>query len=388
VPKYDVGLLFGYAFTTAGPAVAKKYNGPALASVAGMNSAAARSWKTAELEDFDNGNPRGSEIRALPQWQAPQKVERVQKTKKSSSKLDSPEISGSFMAAYLRDVRRHQVMLRSEERDVAMCFVNTRDPKFAAQLVNANLRLVVKIVLEYRTERRNLMDLVQEGNAGLMHAVEKYDPARGTRLSTYASWWIRAFVLKYIMSNARLVRVGTTQAQRRLFYGMRKVENRLQMDSSPIEDLDIALAMDVPVEVVAEMKLRLSSSEASLDAPSRHDNTTFGDSFRADPTLQPDNQCETQEFRKVLAATVAAFGSTLTGRELEIYRGRIVCEKPLTLATIAGRFGVSRERVRQLEEGLKEKIRRHLAATMQDSLPDGSSSTVRTRASVRLVPLS
>jgi RNA polymerase sigma-32 factor len=341
----------------------------------------------------EDSGPHGHEV--LPNGQnipsAPQASRALGRKRPSSN--SGPAISASAMAAYLRDIRCHPVMSRAEEHDVAVTFASTGDRKCAARLVNANLRLVVKIVLEYRAERGNLMDLIQEGNIGLIHAVEKYDPRRGTRLGTYASWWIRAYVLKYIMSNARLVKLGTTQAQRRLFFGMRKAESRLQVDASPLADEDIARAMDVPVEVVAEMKQRLSAGEASLDARSRYsDAATFGDSFCGDPMLQPDSQCETKDLRDVLKTTLAAVEASLTGRELEIFRARMVSETPVTLATLADKFGVSRERVRQLEERLKEKIRQHLADGMRESVcakphrPRDSSARISATALRTVMP--
>jgi RNA polymerase sigma-32 factor len=261
-------------------------------------------------------------------------------------------------------------MSREEEHEVATAFAATGDRRLAERLVNANLRLVVKIVLEYRVDARTLMDLIQEGNVGLMHAVEKFDARRGIKLGTYASWWIRAYVLKFIMSNARLVKVGTTQDQRRLFFGLRKARARLEKTGgSRVDAKALALAMGVPEGAVVEMEQRLASSEASLDAPIGDESGTFGESFGADPQLQPDTQCEEWDLRNVMKAHVATFAADLRGRELEVFHGRMVMDTPLTLKTIADKFGVSRERVRQIVDRLKRNLRKHLRERMGDSLP-------------------
>ena len=211
-------------------------------------------------------------------------------------------------------------MSREEEKSVATEFAQTGDRKLADRLINANLRLVVKIVLEYRCDARTLMDLIQEGNVGLVHAVEKFDAQRGIKLGTYASWWIRAYVLKFIMSDARLVKVGTTQHQRRLFFGLRKARALLERSGGPhVETKALALAMDVPETAVVEMEQRLSAREASLDAPAGDESSgTFGESFGADPQWQPDTLCEESDLRHVLKGHLETFAAELQGRDLEI----------------------------------------------------------------------
>lgn len=277
----------------------------------------------------------------------------------------------SPLSSYLRCTLRHPLMTREEEHRVATAFATTGDRRLADKLVNANLRLVVKIALEYRCDARTVMDLIQEGNVGLMHAVEKFDAQRGIKLGTYASWWIRAYILKFIMSNARLVKVGTTQDQRRLFFGLRKARAMLERAGGPaVEAKALALAMDVPETAVVEMEQRLSAREASLDAPSGDESSkTVGEAFGADPRWQPDTQCEESDLRHVLKGHLATFAAELNGRDMEVFHCRMVLETPLTLETIANKFGVSRERVRQIEERLKEKLRKHLRERMGDSLP-------------------
>jgi RNA polymerase sigma-32 factor len=282
------------------------------------------------------------------------------------------------MMAYLQEVRRYPLLTREEEHDIALEFAKSGDAKLSSRLVTANLRLVVKIALEYRTARRNLLDLVQEGNVGLLHAVQKYDPNRGVKLATYAAWWIRAYILKFILSNARLVKLGTTQAQRRLFFGLRREKARLEgLDGEAAGTRQLAAAFSVSEAEVIEMERRLSSCDTSLDWPSRGedgDERPRGDTVSAEPAHRPDVQSETHEFNDVLTHELRVFRQTLAGRDAEIFDGRLVCEDATTLADIATRFGVSRERVRQIEERLKMRLRRHLRASLGDAVPAGASS--------------
>ena len=321
-------------------------------------------------------NPR---LRSIPPWElvpvikakapVPPKPRAQDELREQTDRTDRR----SALVTYLRDLRRHPLLSREEEHRIAVAYVETGDSRLASQLVTANLRLVVKIALEYRTSHRNLLDLVQEGNVGLLHAVQKYDPRRGVKLATYASWWIRAYVLKFILSNARLVKLGTTQAQRRLFFGLRRERARLEgRDGEAVEARQLAATFDVSEKEVVEMDRRLATSEASLDAPTRRDEgdgPARGDVVSADDGLRPDVQVETRELRAALSREIGAFRQTLTGRDVEIFEGRLACEDATTLAEIAARFGVSRERVRQLEERLKLRLGRHLAATLGDAVP-------------------
>jgi RNA polymerase sigma-32 factor len=264
-------------------------------------------------------------------------------------------------------------MSREEEQSVALRYAQTGEARLAARLVTANLRLVVKIALEYRTARRDLLDLVQEGNVGLVYAVHKYDPHRGIKLATYASWWIRAYILKFILSNARLVKLGTTQAQRRLFFGLRREKAKLEgSDGTPAEVHQLAAALSVSEAEVVEMERRLSAGDASLDEPRRGDDVhdrPRGDGMSAPLAERPDAEVETRELSLVLDRELRAFRSTLTGRDVEIFNGRLVSEEATTLAEFAQRFGVSRERVRQLEGRLKQRLRSHLRASLGDTMP-------------------
>src|SRR5678815_3615370 len=181
---------------------------------------------------------------------------------------------GSSRSAYLRALRRYPVLSREDEHALAARYVETQELSAAGKLITANLRLVVKIAQEYRRAHRNLLDLIQEGNVGLIQAVQRYDPFRGVKLSTYAAWWIRAYILKFILANWRIVRIGTTQAQRRLFFNLRRERERMEKMGLETDSRRLAAALDVHESEVVEMERRLAASEMSLDAPVRAEGLT------------------------------------------------------------------------------------------------------------------
>ena len=198
----------------------------------------------------------------------------------------------STIGAYLHELRRYPLMTREEEHDGrGRASARSTSPRSRRALITANLRLVVKIAHEYRRAHRNILDLIQEGNIGLIQAVQKYDPYRGVKLSSYAAWWIRAYILKFILANWRLVKIGTTQAQRKLFFNLRKEREKLEKQGYEVEAKHLAAALDVSEQEVVEMERRLNASETSLDAPMRSDeqgDRTQGDFVRAAPALRPD----------------------------------------------------------------------------------------------------
>jgi RNA polymerase sigma-32 factor len=257
-------------------------------------------------------------------------------------------------------------MTREREHEVALRFRATGDQRLAAELVTANLRLVIKIAKEYRRIDTHLPDLIQEGNVGLVHAVSKFDPSRGVKLSSYASWWIRAYILNFVMSNYRLVRLGTTQAQRKLFFNLRKEREKLERQGFEVQPSQLAAALDVSEEEVVEMQQRLDEGEASLDATPRGEPKGTTRDVVAAPEWRPDVNVETSEFNAVLVDRLNAFAANLRGRDLEIFRDRLLSDEPVQLLKLAGRFGVSRERVRQLEVRLKQRIRDYLEAEVGD----------------------
>lgn len=265
------------------------------------------------------------------------------------------------LQAYMRDVQRYSLLTPEEEQEVARRYYDEQDVEAAARMVTANLRLVVKIAYSYRRAYKNMMDLIQEGNIGLMQAVKKYDPYKGVKLSTYAAWWIRAYILRFILNNSRLVKLGTTQAQRKLFFNLRKEKAKLSaMGIEPTSEL-IAERLDVPKEDVVQMDRRLAAGDVSLNAP------VGGDEQSASRMeLLPargtgiDELLADEEMDRLVSDKIHEFGQTLQGKDAIIFNQRLLSEDPRTLQDLGDEFGVSRERVRQLEKRLQQKLKQYL----------------------------
>ncbi len=275
------------------------------------------------------------------------------------------------MTAYLREVQRHPLLTPEQTHELAVKFVETQDPVIAAKLVTANLRLVVKIAYEYRRAYKNILDLVQEGNIGLMQAVKRYDPYRGVKLSSYSAWWIRAYILRFILNNWRLVKLGTTQAQRKLFFNLRKKKAELEAMGITPTHADIAKELSVTEDEVREMDARLGASEKSLDAPVGGESDDHGLAridLMPSAVQNPEVLAAGEEVQALMKEHLAAFRKTLTTREkdLAIFDERLVADEPLTLQELGERFGVSRERVRQLEQRITSQLRTFLEEKMGD----------------------
>jgi RNA polymerase sigma-32 factor len=276
------------------------------------------------------------------------------------------------LQTYLREVQRHPLLAPEKTHDLAVKFLETQDPALARVLVTANLRLVVKIAYEYRRAYKNIMDLIQEGNIGLMPAVKRYDPYRGVKLSSYAAWWIRAYILRFILNNWRLVKLGTTQAQRKLFFNLRKKRAELQALGIDPTNAEIAKQLNVPLQDVDEMDVRLQASEKSLDAP-------VGDSegraiakvdMMPSAAEGPEALLADSELQGLLKDKLSDFRKTLEGKdkEIAIFDQRLVADEPLTLQELGDRFGISRERVRQLEQRLTGRLREYLRDEIGDAV--------------------
>ncbi|MCA9682228.1 MAG: RNA polymerase factor sigma-32 [Myxococcales bacterium] len=275
------------------------------------------------------------------------------------------------MAAYMAEVRRHPLLTREEEHELAVRWVEEGDREAAKRLVTSNLRLVVKIANEYRRGYQNLLDLVQEGNIGLIKAVQKYDPYRGVKLSTYSGWWIRAYVLKHILNNWRLVKIGTTQNQRKLFFNLRKQREALVKAGIDPTAENIAKGLDVSTEEVVEMQKRMAAPDASLNAPlgSGDDpGTRTGLDVLEDDDADPEDEVSSAQFKRMLHDKLRIFGATLEGREAEIFRERLVADEPITLQDLGDRWGVSRERARQVEKRMVLRLRAYLQEELGDAV--------------------
>ena len=265
---------------------------------------------------------------------------------------------------YLEEIRRYSLLEPQEEFDLAVKLRDTGDLNAAKALVSANLRLVVKIAFEYRTFYSNLLDLIQEGNIGLMKAVSKFDPTKGARLGYYASWWIRSYILKYLLDNFRLVRVGTTQAQKKLFYHLMREKERLEAQGLLAGPKLLAEKLNVREKDVVEMEQRLSGkgAELSLDTPvdGKDGKPTSHLELLADDHESADDALARDQLIKLLRDQLPEFKKVLNEKELRLLKDRLLADEPKTLQEVADLYGLTRERARQIEAKVIEKLREFL----------------------------
>ena len=269
------------------------------------------------------------------------------------------------LAAYMADVRRFPLLTPEEEKALAIQYRENEDPDAAYRLITSNLRLVVKIAFKYQRFYKNVLDLIQEGNVGLMQAVKKYDPYRGVRLSSYARYWIRAYIMYFLLANHRLVKLGTTQAQRKLFYNLSKETKKLRDQGFDPSPRLLAERLNVEEREVVEMSQRMRAREASLDAPIGDDEgrTLAGVLPAAGPAV--DDQVADEDFRARISKILVKFGADLTDeREVTLWNKRIMSNDPLTLGEVGNIFGFSRERARQIEARIKARLKDHLIREM------------------------
>jgi RNA polymerase sigma-32 factor len=264
---------------------------------------------------------------------------------------------------YMQEIKDAPVLTDEQETALAVRMHEKGDVQAAKLLVSANLKNVVRIAYEYRSMYHNLLDLIQEGNIGLMKAVSKFDPTKGARLGYYATWWIRSYILKYLIDNFRLVKVGTTQAQKKLFYHLMREKQRLEAQGIQAGPALIAQNLNVKEKDVVEMTQRLLSSKAevSLDAPTssgepNHSllNSLFDAREGAHQSLERD------EWLQILAKELPTFQKALNDKEKMVLNTRLLAEEPKTLQEVADEFGLTRERVRQIESKLIEKLKTQL----------------------------
>ncbi|MDH3284122.1 MAG: sigma-70 family RNA polymerase sigma factor [Acidobacteriota bacterium] len=268
------------------------------------------------------------------------------------------------LSRYIQEVRRFPELDHDRERQLARRYRELGDREAARELITANLRLVVKLALMYRRALRNVMDLIQEGNIGLMEALKRYDPEQGVRFSTYASWWIKAYMLKFLMDNARLVRVGTTNARRKLLYNLRKEQRKLQSQGIDPTPRLLAERFGVSQDDVVEVDRALSSRDTSVDAPLSDDSRATIADVMPTEEMAVDEQVAAAEIREKVDEAIAAFRQTIGERERAILDLRLVAEDPATLQDLGDRFGVTREAMRQAEV----KLKKSLAVYLRDRL--------------------
>jgi RNA polymerase sigma-32 factor len=268
---------------------------------------------------------------------------------------------------YLAEIRRFPLLSREEEHQLAVDYKEYGNVEAAYKLVTANLRLVVMIAREYQKAFKNLLDLVQEGNMGLMEAVKNFDPYRGVRFPSYAVWWIRAYMIRHIMNDWRMVKIGTTQAQRKLFFNLQKEKEKLEAEGlSPGPKL-LAQRLNVKEDEVVEMEQRLASRDLSVDMPMGDDEEATLLHFLPDQKESPEEQIAETQYQQLLREKMEEFAGALKDKELVIFRERLLNEEPLTLREIGEKYDISRERVRQIEERVKRKLKTFLSKELKDA---------------------
>jgi len=286
-------------------------------------------------------------------------------TEKSVVKFDP-------LQRYLSEISQYSLLTREQERELGIKVKEHQDPDAAYVLITSNLRLVVKIALEYqRVWMQNLLDLIQEGNIGLMQAVRKFDPYKNVKFSYYASFWIKAYILKFIMDNWRLVKIGTTQGQRKLFFKLKKEKQKLIEEGFDPKPKMLSERLGVSEREIIDMDQRLDGWDVSLDAPLKDDSDTERMEFMDTDEASIEDQVAKKEMESLLHEKIREFRAEMTPRELEIFDQRIFSDSPVTLQEIGDRYSISRERVRQIEKNIIKKMREFF----KKGLPDFASYT-------------
>jgi RNA polymerase sigma-32 factor len=274
------------------------------------------------------------------------------------------------LSRYLTEIRKFPLLDPQEEYMFAKAWREHEDPEAARRLVTSHLRLVAKIAMGYRGYGLPLSEVVAEGNVGLMQAVKRFEPDKGFRLATYAMWWIRAAIQEYILRSWSLVKMGTTAAQKKLFFNLRKAKNKISAieegDLTPEHTKEIARQLAVPEEEVTNMNRRLSGGDSSLNAPMRADSESEWQDWLADDTLDQETRLAEAEELGERHDLLAGALSELTERERDIIEARRLRDEPATLEELSQKYGVSRERVRQIEVRAFEKLQQQMKKSLGD----------------------
>ncbi len=288
-------------------------------------------------------------------------------TKKEKKSHSNSLVKFDPLQRYLAEISNYKLLTRDQERELGIRIQEHGDEESAYIMVTSNLRLVVKIALEFqRVWMQNLLDLIQEGNIGLMQAVRKFDPYKNVKFSYYASFWIKAYILKFIMDNWRLVKIGTTQGQRKLFFKLKKEKQKLIEEGFDPKPKLLSERLGVSEREIVDMDQRLDSWDLSLDAPLKDDTDTERIEILKTPSDSVEEQVAKKEIESLLHNKIAKFRKKLTKRELEIFDLRIFSDSPVTLQEIGDRYGISRERVRQVEKNVIKKIKEYFKREIPD----------------------
>ena len=266
---------------------------------------------------------------------------------------------------YMAEARRYPPLSREEEQELARLYQETGDREALFRLITANLMMVVRVAFSFRRAARNLLDLIQEGNLGLLQAIDRFDPDVGVRLPTYAAWWVRAYMVKFLLDNVRLVRVGTTNARRKLLRNLQREKQRLEEQGYEVGPKLLAEHFGVSETDVVEVQQALDSRDVHLDAPVDDDGPSRADVLPAAST-DIEESVARKELQQRVETVLDRFRADLNERELAILNERLLAEEPLTLQTLGDRFGTTREAVRQAEVRLKTRLTAYLKQELGD----------------------
>ena len=297
----------------------------------------------------------------------PEPLPSMKSKKKESSAETSSLIPSTALNRYLAEVRRYPFLSKEEEIELFQEYRVQGSREAAVKLILANLRVSVAIAAEYAHTGADQMDLIQEGNVGLMQAIKKFDVTRNVRFYAYAAWWVRAFILRYLLNSHRLVKIGTTQEQRKLFYNLKKEKAKLERLGFVPDAKLIADRLQVRERDVVEMDQRLGSWELSLDQPinTEEGNSTFLDLLPAQTPAIDESLAEDQ-LRILFRKKLGEFSKTLNEREEDILRNRLLSENPLTLEELGKKYSITKERSRQLEAKIIKKLREFMRSELKD----------------------
>jgi RNA polymerase sigma-32 factor len=290
--------------------------------------------------------------------------------------LDNAEISTTVsteiapydpLRRYLSEISRFTPLSREEEHELALQYREAGDRETAYRLVTSNLKLVVKIAMIYHKVYRNLLDLIQEGNLGLIQAVRRFDPFRGTRLPTYAAWWIKAYILKFLLDNARMVKIGTTNTRRKILMNLNREKRELEAKGIAPTSKLLAENLGVDEDELREVEQGMTGQDISLDAPLSEENsdTHYIDTLRL-MEQSVDDKIAHGEFRNLLEKRFAEFAETLSERERVILTRRLIADEPETLQQLADKYGISREAIRVAEKKLIAKLKKYMIESFGD----------------------
>lgn len=283
------------------------------------------------------------------------------------AKVDTTAVAPiTGLQQYLAEVRRYPYLSKEEELLLFHEYQTQGSREAAVKLIMANLRVSVAIASEYLHTGADHMDLIQEGNVGLMQAIKKFDPSKNVRFYAYAAWWSRAYILRYLLNNFRLVKIGTTQDQRKLFYNLKKEKSKLEREGYSPDTKLLADRLHVRERDVIEMDQRLGNWELSLDQPIGEEQDSTLLDILPSQQAAADDVIADNELRVLFRKKLAEFTKTLDEREEDILRNRLLSENPLTLDDLGEKYGITKERTRQLEARIITRLRDYMKKDVKD----------------------